>query len=123
MIIGERLRQLREEKKMSQGDIEHKTGLLRCYLSRCENGHTVPSIATLEKWANALELPLYRLFYDGAVPKSLKPIGEKQTPAISDTPAIKKLRGFLARMTDRDRAILLKTAVGMARKNQKEKEK
>jgi transcriptional regulator with XRE-family HTH domain len=65
MIIGDRLRAFREEKKLSQGDIEQRTGLFRCYTSRVENGHTVPSIETLEKYARALEIPLYQLFYDG----------------------------------------------------------
>ncbi|MGH7743782.1 MAG: helix-turn-helix domain-containing protein [Candidatus Dormibacteria bacterium] len=40
---------LREEKKLSQGDIEKRIGLLRCYISRVENGHTVPTVETLEK--------------------------------------------------------------------------
>ena len=71
MIIGERLRQIREEKKLSQGDIEHKTGLLRCYISRVENGHTVPSVETLEKFARALEVPMYQLFYDSEEPPKL----------------------------------------------------
>ena len=71
MIIGERLRALREEKKLSQGDIEKKTGLLRCYISRVENGHTVPAIETLEKMARALEIPMYKLFYDGEEPPTL----------------------------------------------------
>jgi transcriptional regulator with XRE-family HTH domain len=70
MIVGDRLRALREEKKFSQGDIEKKTGLLRCYISRVENGHTVPAIETLEKMARALEIPMYQLFYEGeASPK------------------------------------------------------
>jgi len=56
MIIGDRLRDMREEKKLSQGDIEKRTGLLRCYISRVENGHTVPAIETLEKMARALEV-------------------------------------------------------------------
>jgi transcriptional regulator with XRE-family HTH domain len=64
MIIGERLRALREEKKLSQGDIEKKTGLVRCYVSRVEHGHTVPSVETLEKMARALEIPMYKLFYE-----------------------------------------------------------
>jgi transcriptional regulator with XRE-family HTH domain len=59
MNVGDRLRALREEKKLSQGAIEKGTGLLRCYISRVENGHTVPSVQTLEKMARALELPLY----------------------------------------------------------------
>ena len=65
MIIGDRLRTIREQKKLSQGDIEHRCGLLRCYISRVENGHTIPNVETLEKWARALEVPLYQLFYDG----------------------------------------------------------
>ena len=71
MIIGDRLRELREEKKLSQGDIEKRTGLLRCYISRVENGHTVPAIETLEKLARALEVPLYQLFYEGYEPPKL----------------------------------------------------
>ena len=63
MIIGDRLRALREEKKFSQGEIEKRTGLLRCYISRVENGHTVPAVETLEKFARALGVPLYQLLY------------------------------------------------------------
>jgi len=70
MIIADRLRELRQKKKLSQGDIEKRTGLLRCYISRTENGHTVPAVETLEKMARALEVPLYQLFYEGcASPK------------------------------------------------------
>src|SRR5580698_3708886 len=65
MILGQRLRQLREEKKLRQEDIQQRSGLLRCYISRVENGITVPSLATLEKIARSLEVPMYRLFYDG----------------------------------------------------------
>src|SRR6202040_3269818 len=68
MIIGERLRALREQKKMSQRDIEKRTGLLCTYISRVENGHNLPAIETLEKMAHALETPLYQLFYDGDEP-------------------------------------------------------
>jgi transcriptional regulator with XRE-family HTH domain len=63
MIIGERLRALRESRNLSHGDIENRTGLLRCYISRVENGHTVPAPDTLEKMARALGAPLYQLFY------------------------------------------------------------
>jgi transcriptional regulator with XRE-family HTH domain len=62
MEIGPRLRALREEKHLSQGDIENKTGLLRCYTSRVENGRTISNVETLEKYARALEIPLYHLF-------------------------------------------------------------
>lgn len=65
MDVAEGLRQIRQAKNLSQGDIEKRTGLLRCYISRVENGHTVPSLETLEKFSRALELPLYQLFYEG----------------------------------------------------------
>lgn len=81
LMIGERLKTIRESKDLSQGDVEHKTGLLRCYISRVENGHTVPSLETLAKFAQALDVPLYQLFYDGEeTPKKIKGLnldGEK----------------------------------------------
>jgi transcriptional regulator with XRE-family HTH domain len=79
LIIGERLCALREEKKLSQGDIEKKTGLLRCYVSRVENGHTIPSVETLEKFARALEVPMYQLFYDGEEPPKLPNLPKRKS--------------------------------------------
>ena len=68
MIVGERLRVLRKEKKLSQSVVEERTGLIQCYISRVEHGHTVPAIETLEKFARALEVPMYKLFYEGEYP-------------------------------------------------------
>ena len=79
MVIGDRLRALREEKKFSQGEIEKRTGLLRCYISRIECGHTVPAVETLEKFARALEVPMYRLFYDGKEPPKLPNLPKRKT--------------------------------------------
>src|ERR1700739_4148647 len=62
MHIGEKLRELRESKDLSQGQIEKRTGLFRVYISRIENGHTVPAIETLEKLARALEVRTYPAF-------------------------------------------------------------
>ncbi len=60
--IGERIRQLRNDRNLSQGDLEQRTGLLRCYLSRVENGHTMPSLQTLAKIARALDIPVANFF-------------------------------------------------------------
>ena len=79
MIIGDRLRALREEKNLSQGDIEKRTGLVRPYISRIENNHTVPAIETLEKMARALEIPMYQLFYDGDEPPKLANLPKRKT--------------------------------------------
>jgi len=77
MLIGDRLRALRQEKKFSRGDIEKKTGFFRCYISRVENGHTVPAVETLEKFARALEVPMYQLFYDSDEPPELPSLTKK----------------------------------------------
>jgi transcriptional regulator with XRE-family HTH domain len=79
MLIGDRLCAFREAKKLSQGDIEERTGLLRSYISRVENGHTTPSVETLEKWARALEVPLYQLFYEGKEPPKLPHLRKRKT--------------------------------------------
>ena len=122
MVISTRLRSLREERKFSQGDIEKRTGLLRCYISRVENGHTVPSIETLEKLAAALEIPLYQLFYEGEEPPPL-PNLSKRTSAeelVLDAEAQKenrfflKVRRLLAKIDERDRQLLLYMAQKLA---------
>jgi transcriptional regulator with XRE-family HTH domain len=121
MIIGDRLRALREEKKLSQGDIEKRSGLFRCYISRVENGHTVPAIETLEKMARALEVPLYQLFYDGEEPPKLpsllkqKSSGEIAWGSVGrDARFLSKLRRVLGKVDERDRKILLSMAQKIA---------
>jgi transcriptional regulator with XRE-family HTH domain len=121
MIIGDRLREMREEKKLSQGDIEKRTGLLRCYVSRVENGHTVPAIETLEKMARALEVPLYQLFYDGEEPPKLPNLPKRKS---SDEIVwgssgkhgryMNKLRRVLSKSDEHDRKLILLMAQKMA---------
>lgn len=112
MVIGERFRYLREQKKLSQGDIEERTGLLDCYISRVENGHTVPAVETLEKMARALDMKLYQLLYDGPeapAPLALirKRVGNGEWGSEGkDARFLKKLRTYLSRMNARDRTIL-----------------
>ncbi len=118
VLIGQRLRELREAKHFSQGEVEKRTGLLRCYTSRVENGHTVPSVETLEKYARALEIPLYRLFSQGAEPPEAPQL--PSTKALESAMSRKEsgeLRSFtrlLARMNNHDRHLLLGLAQRMA---------
>ena len=123
MIIGDRLRALREEKKFSQGEIEKRTGLLRCYISRVENGHTVPAIETLEKFARALEVPMYQLFYDGEEPPTLPNLPKRGTGADiawgskgKDARVLEEFRQVLSRATENDLKLLLFMAQKMAGK-------
>jgi transcriptional regulator with XRE-family HTH domain len=121
MVIADRLRALRAEKKLSQGDIEKRTGLLRCYISRVENGHTVPAIETLEKMARAMEIPMYRLFYDGEKPPKLPNLPKRKSSddiawgsAGKDGRYLGKLRRLLAKTEEADRKLLLYMAQKMA---------
>jgi len=123
MLIGTRLRQLREQKQMSQGDIEERTGLLRCYVSRVENGHTVPSLETLERFAGVLDVPLYQLFCSAdeapATPnltprKTLEEITSDNGDKGQDAQFLLKLRNLLARLTEPDRDVLLSVAKRLA---------
>jgi transcriptional regulator with XRE-family HTH domain len=121
MIIGERLRSLRETKSLSQGDIEQRSGLLRCYISRVENGHTVPSVETLEKMARALEVPLHQIFYDGEEPLKIPdfPAHKKgdEVPwgtSGKDARILRNLRRLLKRVSASDLKLLVFVAQKMA---------
>ena len=115
MNLGSRIRIVREEKKLSQGDLEKRTGLLRCYISRVENGHTVPSIETLEKIANALEMKLYQLVYDGdEPPKELEPKSDLWGSSGKEARFLGKFRQVLPAITESNRKLLLFTASRLA---------
>jgi transcriptional regulator with XRE-family HTH domain len=122
MIIGERLRALREEKKLSQGDIEKRTGLIRCYVSRIENGHAVPAVETLEKFARALEIPLYQLLYDGDEPPKLRDLSKRKGDSKlfgatgKDARVLEKFRKLLGQTNAKNQSILLHMAQIMAKR-------
>lgn len=122
MGIGERIRELREQKRLSQGDIEERTGLLRCYISRVENGHTVPSLETLERFAGALDVPLYKLFYyDEDSPRdfstsdvTLEQLAQEGGAAGAEARFLLKLRSLQPRLSPTDRDVLLTLAKKLA---------
>jgi transcriptional regulator with XRE-family HTH domain len=118
-MVGERLRQLREDKNLSQGEIEKRTGLLRCYISRVENGHTVPALETLEKFAQALEVPMYGLFYDGDKPaKPLKIKGTKHSASAGDVKELDKFRRLMVKMKAKDQKLLVMLAGKFVKENE-----
>jgi transcriptional regulator with XRE-family HTH domain len=123
MVIGDRLRELRESKELSQGDIEKRTGLFRCYISRVENGHTVPAVSTLEKMARALEVPMYRLFHEGEAEASIRkakrpPEGSQEWGSKgSEADYLSKLCRLLAKMGPSEQKLLLHMAQKVARRS------
>ena len=122
MIIGARIRWFREQKGLSQRDIEERTGLLRCYISRVENGHTIPSLDTLERLASVLDVPLYQLFYEGDEPPALPDLSKRQTTEelVMDEESEKEMRFFekvrrlTSRIDEKDRQLLLFMAQKLA---------
>ncbi len=123
MLIGDRIRAIREAKKLSQGDIEKRSGLKRAYISRVENGHTVPAVETLEKFARALEVPLYQLFYEGEEPPKLPHLPKRLTgdetawgSTGKQARVLNKFRQLFSRMAEADRQLLLHVAQKMTRR-------
>jgi transcriptional regulator with XRE-family HTH domain len=120
MLIGQRLRELREAQNLSQGDVEKRSGLFRSYISRVESGHTVPTIETLEKYAGALNVPLYRLFYDrkrGLQHSDFLATGRREALWGSRTKEkreLRRLRKALSGMSNRRRSLLLGLAQWLA---------
>jgi transcriptional regulator with XRE-family HTH domain len=111
MNIGETIRNFRVQKGMSQGDIEKRTGLLRCYLSRVENGHTVPSLDTLAKIASSLEIPLGHFFADNSgdgANKNLPQLSEEEVRFLS------QIRRYSSNLNDSDRKLVLAMVKKMA---------
>src|SRR5579871_3140997 len=111
MNIGETIRNFRLQKGMSQGDIEKRTGLLRCYLSRVENGHTIPSLDTLSKIANAMDLPLGQFFTEhlsnGNV-KKLPPLTEDEVRFLS------QIHRYSSTLNESDRKLVVAMVKKMA---------
>ncbi|MGD0796366.1 MAG: helix-turn-helix transcriptional regulator [Acidobacteriaceae bacterium] len=103
MSIGSTIRSYRLQKGMSQGDIEKRTGLLRCYLSRVENGHTVPSLETLQKIAQALELQLAQFFSDQVVSQEMSTLRLSE----EEIRFLTQIQRYSSRLSDNDRKLLL----------------
>jgi transcriptional regulator with XRE-family HTH domain len=120
VIIGHRLRSLREQKKFSQREVEERTGLLRCYISRVEHGHTVPAVETLEKFARALEIPMYQLFYDSDIPPVALTVPTQNGKKVLGSSGkqarqLAKFRRHLSNISERDLKVLLAVAARMAK--------
>lgn len=120
MVIGERIRVIRESKKLSQGEIQKRTGLLRCYISRVEHGHTVPTVETVEKIARAVDVPLYRFFCeDNMTPQPLRLPPKPEYDRKMDSVDWQWLAQQLRRMSDKDRETLFFIAKRMARRKRR----
>ena len=123
MLIGQRIRQLREQKGLSQGDLQQSSGLPRAYISRVEHGHTVASLRTLQKFAKGLDVPLYQLFYEGEEPlptphltprRTLEQLAREPGAGGLEAQFVLKLRRLMGRMTESERRFLLEVTRKLA---------
>ena len=125
MSIGQRIRHIRTQKGISQGDIERSTGMLRGYISRVEHGHTVPSVETLQRFAAALDVPMYRLFYTaqdeptpvaagGRLPATLEELAQDSGTEGTDARFLLQLKPLVGKIVESDRAFLLDCARKLA---------
>ncbi len=85
--IGQRIRQLRESRGMTQSQLQARSRVSRSYLSRIESGQMTPSLGTLEKISEALGVGLNRFF-----------IPESNGEALMEDPFIQGLRPFLRQL-------------------------
>lgn len=125
MNIGQRLRELREQKGLSQREVEKRTGIKSCYTSRVEHGHTVPGLENLEWYAAALRVPMYRLFYDGdelpplsklTPPEDLQELARERGKKASEARFLLKLEKRLAKVGEPNRGLFLGLALKLAAK-------
>ena len=118
MLIGQKLKEIRDAKNLTQVEIAEATGLVQPYVSRVENGHTIPGVETLEKWASALKVPLYQILYEGEEPpKPLKLSGNHHELCGNSGRQLhdlKRLRQYLAKMNEGERELLMSLAGRMA---------
>jgi transcriptional regulator with XRE-family HTH domain len=112
MNIGDTIRNFRLQKGMSQGDIEKRTGLLRCYLSRVENGHTIPSLDTLAKIAGAMEMQLGQFFAESGNDNG----HGKAVPQLTDDELrfLSQIRRYSGNLNDSDRKLVIAMVKKMA---------
>jgi len=117
---------LREEKKLTRGDLQERTGLQRTYIWRVENGYTVPAIETLEKFARGLDVPIYRFFYEGKGRPPLVPVTESGGlwgAQGDEKKMLKRFRRLFGQMEESERSLLLYLADEMARRADGSKKK
>jgi transcriptional regulator with XRE-family HTH domain len=125
MLIGSRIKTLREQAGLSQGDIERRSGMMRAYISRVEHGRTVPSVNTLERLARAMDVPLYRFFEDGERPAraARRPAKLKAVHGLacgSDS-YYERIRRLLPFMREKDRTLLMFLARCLAQRKNRPK--
>jgi transcriptional regulator with XRE-family HTH domain len=111
MHIGNRLYELREAKGLTEDALGKRLGSAPTCISRVENEHVTPSLGALERWAKALDVELYQLFFVGKG----KPVAPKLREHTPIRPRERSLLGLFHQMASADRSLLVLLARAMVR--------
>lgn len=98
-MLGEKLRDIRKSKNLTLSDIATKVGLSTGYLSQVERGNLKPSIDTLRKIADALEVSPYMLM-ESKYPQNL--VVKKEDRVIMKFPNSKIFYEIISPMPSKD---------------------
>lgn len=120
--IGERIREIRQLRKLTQDDLEERTGLVRSYISRIETGITEPALESIEKLARSLDVPLWYLFYGTDEEFDEEPTTDLWGTQGRDRIRLKKLKRLLRKVSPDDQILLLEFA-GQLAKDRKQRRK
>jgi transcriptional regulator with XRE-family HTH domain len=116
LTIGERLRAYRESKAISQKEMQKRLGLSRCYISRIENGHSIPKLETLKRFADASEVLLFHLVYEDGDLRPPRFFHERRSRLSKDqVRALEEFSRAFAKVGKRDRELLISLAKRMRR--------
>jgi transcriptional regulator with XRE-family HTH domain len=115
-IFAKNVTGLRKKSGLSQYDLAEKTGINRRMIGHYENEGMIPSADRLQVLAEALEVPVSRLFEESA--GALNPATDLSD---IDPRSVKKLRDILS-LPAEDRNDLYRILNKMLRKNQLEKQ-
>ena len=107
--FGDRLRRIREEKRLNQSDLAGRTGFQPSAISHFESGRRAPSFDNLKKLADALAVTIDFLLGRETLPTTAGPVAEKL------------FRNF-EQMTAEDQDDLAKFAAMLADKNRRRQE-
>lgn len=83
MLLGERLRQLRIRRELTQEHVAAQLDLTEAGYRHWENGRTTPSLDDGPRIANALGIPLFELYLDLGLLPDDRPLNDEEIHLLS----------------------------------------
>jgi transcriptional regulator with XRE-family HTH domain len=106
--VARAVRNIRRERRLSQRQLAGRMQVPRTYISKIENGKAVPTLSSLERLAQALEVDICALLRDARSRRY------EETTAILADPFLKEIAPYVSRMDAYQRSIFLNQVRDMA---------